>query len=70
MLHGRFIDVDISQPAAKSDYFTFCTSELLDKLLKPELLKEGLTLFGDNTHVNTEFMTIPFKVVGHGIPDA
>ena len=40
--HRRFMDIDISQPAATSDYLTFCTSELLDTLLKPGFLRKGL----------------------------
>ena len=58
----RFIDIDIGHPAATSDYLTFCTSELLDKMLEPGFVKKGYTLYGDNAYVNTEFMTTPFKL--------
>ena len=64
------MDIDISQPAATSDYLTFGTSELLDTLLKPGFLKEGVALFDDNAYVNTNFMTTPFKAVSGGILDA
>lgn len=69
--HRRFIHIDISQPASTSDYLTFCTSHLLNhQLLKYGFLKPGLTLFGDNAYVNTEFMTTPFKAVSGGELDA
>ena len=68
--HRRFIDIDVGHPDATSDYLTFCTSELLDNLLQPGFLKKGLTLFGDNAYVNTEFMTTPFKAVGGGLLDS
>ena len=68
--HRRFIDIDISKPASTSDYLTFCTCDLLSQLLQPGYLKPGLTIYGDNAYVNTNFMTTPYKAVSGGIMDA
>ena len=35
----RFIDINIGQPGATSDYLTFCTSALLENLIKPGFLR-------------------------------
>ena len=58
---GRFVDVQISHPAATSDYLAFATSDLKSKLEQSGFLAPGLVLFGDNAYGNSPYMVTPFK---------
>ena len=67
----RFLDAECAHPTSTSDYLAFCTSIFLKKLMTPNFLCRGLTLFGDNAYVNNSFMTSPFKAVTSiGLKDA
>ena len=66
----RFIDIDLSHPGLTSDYLAFATSEFITKLEKEWVLVPGLSLYGDNYFVNTNFMATPFKGVSYGPKDA
>ena len=66
----RFIDVEISHPASTSDYLAFVTSKISHKLESKGLLREGLSIYGDNAYMNSPFMTTPFKAVSCGVRDA
>jgi hypothetical protein len=58
----RFIDLSILNPGSASDYLSFVTSELYRSLSsKPDFLKAGLTIYGDNAYINNHFMTVPFS---------
>ena len=45
-------------------------SPICDLLKKPGFLCEGLITFGDNSYINTPYITSPFKVVSSGPKDA
>ena len=64
----RFLDIDMSHPAATSDYLAHTTSTMHD-LLEDNILAPGLCLFGDNAYVNRSFMATPFKAVSGGVKD-
>ena len=74
---GKFLSVEIRHPGATSDYLAFATSKI-NKVLSgrnpndPSLpfLKGGLTIFGDNAYVNTNYMITPYKNVSSGPKDA
>jgi hypothetical protein len=53
----------ICHPSATSDFLLFFTSHLKHMLEQTGFLAPGLYLLGDNTYVNTNYMTSPFKGV-------
>lgn len=69
-VEGRFLDVDLHHPASTSDFLTFSTSKLYNKLETPGFIKLGLCLFGDAAYVNNRYMATPYKSVSSGTKDA
>lgn len=74
---GRFLDYKIRHPGATADYLAFTTSSIFDKIQKGSkvhqghpFLKPGLSLYGDNAYVNSDFMSVPFRAVTSGPKDA
>jgi len=65
----RFVDVSIRNPGAASDFLSFVTSDLLEKLRIPNFLRNGLTFYGDNAYVNSATMVVPFPNVSSGEKD-
>lgn len=57
--NGRILDISITHGAATSDVLAFEHSTLFGRL-EDGLLKDGLTLFGDNAYLNTGYMASPY----------
>ena len=68
-LEGCFLDVCIAHPASTSDYLSFSTSSLKNKLEMPGFLAEGLCIFGDNAYINCSYMATPYRNVASGSKD-
>ena len=73
----RFLDVEIQNPGATSDYLAFALSNLHKKLEGTNhvdeslpFLRPGLALYGDNAYVNTAYMVTPFKAAVGKAKDA
>ena len=66
----RFLDIDITHPDSTSDYLAFGTSPICTLLETEGFLSPGLTIYGDNTYMNTPYMTPPFKSISSGVKDA
>ena len=58
--NGRILDISITHGAATSDIIAFESSSLFARLEEGGVLKEGLTLFGDNAYLNTNYMASPY----------
>jgi hypothetical protein len=65
-----FLDVEIKFPGAASDFYAFDESALKKKVETEGFLHPGLCLFGDNAHMNTLYMCIPWQNIGSGPKDA
>ena len=66
----RFIFIDISSPAASSDFLAFSLSNIFDKLENENLLHQKLCLFGDCAYTNNMWICTPFRNVRGGLKDA
>jgi hypothetical protein len=64
-----FIDISIHNPALASNFLSFATSGLYSKLSEAGFMAPGLTLYGNNAHVNSHTMASPFPNVGVGYKD-
>ena len=69
-LNQMFLDVEIKFPGAASDFYAFDESALKKKVETEGFLHPGLCLFGDNGHMNTLYMCIPWQNIGSGPKDA
>ena len=58
-VNGRILDISMTHGAATSDVIAFEASSLFGRL-EEGVLKEGLTLFGDNAYLNTNYMASPY----------
>jgi DDE superfamily endonuclease len=64
------MDVYIGHPGATSDFLSFMTSPLRQRLEEPNFLHPELCIFGDNAYVNNNYMVTPYRSVAAGDKDA
>jgi hypothetical protein len=57
-------------PGAASDFYAFDQSSLKSKLETGGFLRPGSCLFGDNTYVNSPYMSVPWRNVKRCPKDA
>jgi hypothetical protein len=69
MQDDGFFDVSLQNPASVSSYLAFITSDLKPNLATEGFLVENLCIYGDNAHVNNDFMAVPFLDTQSGIKD-
>ena len=65
-----FTYISVQHPALASDYLTFVTSSLYQKLTEGTGLPDGYCLYGDNAYANEMYMAVPFPNTSSGPKDA
>ena len=71
-MHGDFfyLDVYIAHPGLSSDFTMRLNCDFQEPMERPNFLKPGLVIFGDNAYINTPNMVTPLKADSSGPKNA